>query len=122
MSEPMTGATLKTTLGALGLPPSWFADKMGVTMRTVVRWFDSDTVSEKVAGELEKLSEQTLAAMRETVGSITPNDGNPVVLHTYRTDADTPNGMPASWHRALTFRLMEHFRQQGKTVEVQYHA
>lgn len=121
MTEPMTGARLKVSLGALGLPPSWFASRMGVTMRTVVRWFDSDTVSEKVAAELEKLSDLTLAAMRETVGSTTPDDGNPVVLHTYRTDADTPNGMPASWHRALTFRIMEHLKQQGKTVEVHYH-
>jgi hypothetical protein len=84
MTEPMTGATLKTTLGALGLPPSWFADKLGVTMRTVVRWFDSDTVSQKVAGELDKLSEQTLAAMRETVSKADKGNGV-VVLHTERS-------------------------------------
>lgn len=132
-AAPMTGASFKTTLGALGLPPSWFAERMGVTMRTVVRWFDGDTVSPKVAAELEKLSDATLSEMSDMVDRVGDGD-DPVILKTYRVDgefeqADTSYGrklpskfhaMPAEWHRALTFRVMEHFKAQGRTVRIEY--
>jgi len=119
-TDLMTGATLKTTLSALGIPPSWFAKKMGVTMRTVVRWFDSDVVSGKVADQLEALEQLTLERMREMVKEAKPTKQMGLIqLETYRTDADI-DGMPATWHRALTFRVMEHFRMQGKTVKVEY--
>lgn len=114
----MTGAEFKTSLGALGLPPSWFADRMGVTMRTVVRWFDGESVSPRVAAELEKLSELTILEMSDMV--MCAGDDNPVTLRTYRVDSEIDGDMPAEWHRALTFRVMEHFRAQGKTVTVEY--
>lgn len=117
ITAPMSGAALKTRLGGLGLPPSWFAERMNVTMRTVVRWFDGDDVAPSVSDELEKLSTQTLDEMRKMIDKLP--DRQTITLKTHRTD-DTIKGWPASWHRALTFRVMEHLVAQGKTVTIEY--
>jgi hypothetical protein len=126
----MSGAEFKTILGALGLPPSWFAGKMDVTMRTVVRWFDGDEVSSAVEAEIAELEATTLEMMREVMANTVTSRGGVAMLHTYRTDEefmgpyfvdDEFNGnMPASWHRQLVFRVMEHLKAQGKTVSVEY--
>lgn len=124
MTAPVTttipGSELKVRLGGLGLPPSWFASRMGVTMRTVVRWFDSVQVDPAAAAELEKLSDLTVKEMLKMLSKV-PDDG-PVVLKTYRTDKQFPSKMdwPASWHRLLTFRLWEHLTAQERDVEVRY--
>lgn len=116
----MPGAELKLRLGGLGIPPSWFATRLGVTMRTVVRWFDGDVVEPRVAAELESLSETTVAEMLKIINKI-PDEGL-VVLKTYRTDKAYANkrGMPATWHRMLVFRLWEHFTAQEREVVVRY--
>ena len=116
----MTGAELKVTLGGLGLPPSWFAERMDVTMRTVVRWFDGDPMPEGVAVKLAELGEYTLDEMRKMLAAAPRYvDGNRV-LRTYRTDDEFRSHMPASWHRALTYRVVEHLRAEGETVVVEY--
>lgn len=114
------GSELKTRLNGLGLPPSWFAARLNVTMRTVVRWFDSPRVDDEVAAELEKLSDLTVKEMVKMLDRV-PADG-PVVLKTYRTDKEftTKMGWPASWHRMLVARLREHFIAQDRDVEVRY--
>jgi hypothetical protein len=116
---PMTGANLKVTLGSMGLPPSWFAARMNVTMRTVVRWFDGSTVAPEVTAELEKLSEATVAEMQKMVAEVDP-DAEMVTLHTYRTDEEYDSVWPASWHRALVFRVTEHLKAQGHIVNIEY--
>ena len=117
----MTGALLKVTLNGLGVAPSWFAERMGVTMRTVVRWFDGDPIPATVAPELEQLCERTVDEMRNMVEATEPDDDGTVVLRTYRTDQRFGSEeWPASWHRMLTFRVAEHFRAQGNTVVVEY--
>jgi len=117
----MSGAELKTWLGALGIPPSWLASHLRVTMRTVVRWFDSESVSPQVIAAVELLRDLTnfeMARLRKSV------DGRraDVVLKTYRTDDEYPNAddMPATWHRQVVYRLMEELRKEGKVVTVQY--
>lgn len=117
-ASPTSGAALKVALQGLGLLPSWFAEHMGVTMRTVVRWFDSDTVAPEVAAAADKLSEKTLDEMRKMLKTV--GDDDPVRLWTYRTDSEFPGQWPATWHRALTFRVREHLIAQGKTVTVEY--
>lgn len=119
--KTLTGARLKVTLGGLGLPPSWFADRMKVTMRTVVRWFDGDTVSPEVVAELEKLCDRTLDEMRKMLDKI-DDDATDITLKTYRTDEEYSNTLdyPASWHRMLTFRITEHLEAQGHSVTVEY--
>lgn len=113
----MSGAELKTRLGGLGLPPSWFGARVGVTMRTVVRWFDGADVAPEVAAEVEKLSAATLEEMRKMIGKLP--DADTITLRTHRTDKTIKN-WPSSWHRALTFRVMEHLQAQGKTVNIEY--
>lgn len=117
-----TGAELKVALGGLGLPPSWFADHMGKTMRTVVRWFDGDVVSNDIAVELERISERALDEMRRMIADV-DDDADPVVLKTYRTDSEvsTKHGKwPASWHRMVTFRVAEHLRATDRDVRIEY--
>jgi hypothetical protein len=119
----MTGAELKTRLGGLGLPPSWFAERMGKTMRTVVRWFDGDDIAPEVAVEIDKLSDQAVAEMVKMLDAINTDEGV-ITLKTYRTDSEVPASrkgkMPASWHRALTFRVREHLMAQGCVVTIEY--
>jgi hypothetical protein len=121
----VTGSELKLTLQALGLTAPWFANRMSVTMRTVVRWFDSDVVPAKAADEMQRLQEMTLQAMRNML--VYAGDREPVTLSTYRTDEEfvqfyelSNQILPASWHRALTFRVVEHLRASGRTVTVIY--
>jgi hypothetical protein len=117
--KTMTGAELKVQLDGLGLPPSWFADRNNVTMRTVVRWFDGTAVPASAVDEIERISERTLDEMRKIIDSI---DGDDVVLHTYRTDKEFKNRLdyPASWHRQMIFRVREHLEAEGRTVTVEY--
>jgi hypothetical protein len=117
----MTGAELKVKLNGLGLAPSWLADRMGVTMRTVVRWFDGDRIPSRVPADLEQVAEATLDEMRKMVDTIEPSSDGTVVLRTYRTDDEFGDKQwPASWHRMLVFRVLEHFKAQGNTVIVEY--
>lgn len=117
----MTGAELKVTLNGLGLAPSWLADRMGVTMRTVVRWFDGDRIPAAVPALLDQISKATVDEMLGMVESIEPDADGVVVLRTYRTDSEFDDSdWPASWHRMLVFRVMDHFRAQGNTVIVEY--
>lgn len=117
----VTGAELKTRLGGLGLPPGWFGARMGVTMRTVVRWFDGDSVAPEVAEQLEELSALAVTQMTEMLADVAPDEDDFVTLYTFRTDGTYgDHGWPASWHRMLTFRLREHFEAQGNTVSIEY--
>lgn len=121
MSE-MTGAELKVMLGGLGLPPGWFAERMGVTMRTVVRWFDGDLVSVEVADEVQHLSTLTINEMKHILDTEQTDDAGDVVLKTYRVDKEFVSklGWPAEWHRALIFRVAEHLRAQDFSVRIEY--
>ena len=120
-TKTLSGAELKVRLGGLGLPPSFLAERAGVTMRTVVRWFDSAAVPAAAADLLDKLDERTLAEMQTMIEKL--GDGNDVTLVTYRTDdsVSSKHGKwPASWHRSLTFRVLEHLEAQGRNVTVTY--
>ena len=143
MTDRLNGATLKTVLGGLGISPGWFACHSGCTMRTVVRWFDANEISPTVTEmvqEIEQLTvDEMLRMVQEAEEQRTEGDEyTPVKLRTYRTDQvyDEEMGakkklcvvcgklhevsLPASWHRQLTFRVLEHFRAQGVPVKVVY--
>jgi len=115
----VSGSEVKVKLEGLGLPPSWLAAKTGRTMRTIVRWFDVPA-SPQVIEVLEEASQRTLDEMLTMISAV--GDDQNVVLTTYRTDKKFVNdeGWPASWHRALTFRVVEHLRAEGRTVRVEY--
>jgi hypothetical protein len=121
-TKTMTGADLKVALGGLGIPPSWFAAKMNVTMRTVVRWFDGGQVSPDVVRQVDFLCDRTEKEMRKLLSGARESARGAVILQTYRTDEEFESqiGWPASWHRMLTFRVKEHLEAQGNTVVVKY--
>lgn len=114
----VSGPELKTTLTGLGLTPKWFASRLGVSMRTVIRWFDSAAIPDNAARELGLIYDFTLSEMRN-VRTKYLNDG---FVSTFRTSADISSGgsMPASWHRALAFRVVEHLRANDHDVTVSY--
>lgn len=87
-------------------------------MRTVVRWFDGDEVSQDVEELVDELSNLTVQEMHKMVERA-PDSGE-VILLTYRTDKEFKSKWPAAWHRSLTFRVLDHFRAEGRPVKVEY--
>lgn len=120
-TKSLTGAELKVALSGLGLPPTWFANRVGVTMRTVVRWFDGGPIPAEVVDEVSKLSELTVAEMVKMVQAVDDSQV-PIVLQTYRVDKEfkSKQNWPAEWHRQLTFRVKEHFEAEGHNVTIEY--
>lgn len=121
----ITPAELKSLLGWLGLPKTWFAHQLGVKDRQVARWEDGDAaISEAAAAELLKLwneaAEQLAVIVRVAADNATP-DG---VIHlcTYRVDKDydSSGGYPSSYHRALMCRAMDHLLMRT-SCRVQLH-
>lgn len=121
----MTGAQLKTILQGLGLPPSWFAAHMGVTMRTVVRWFDSGVIPFETSEAVIKLQVKTQIEVDRLVTAVA---AHPPVIVTYRTDREWQDrGMPnmtvpcvASWHRAIVFRTAEALAAMEIPTTIEY--
>lgn len=123
--RPMSGAELKVQLTGLGLSPGWLADRLKVTTRTVIRWFDVDEVPARAVAEMELMATIASQEISRIIHDATHNG----VVYTERTGQDvggvakcnTP--LPASWHRALTFRALEHVRENthfGNDVKVAY--
>jgi hypothetical protein len=118
----MSGAELKVQLTGLGLSPIWLADELGISKRTVLRYYDRDAVPAEVVAEIDRVSRLTLDEMSRVIYAME----NGVVL-TQRTgvakrNTAERNALPASWHRALTFRALEHVRSQGVDASVAFSA
>lgn len=103
----MSGAELKVQLTGLGLTPAWLAEQLDITTRTVIRWCALDQVPAKAVAEIDKINAETNLEMNRTYQAMLA-DG---VLRTQRVDH--PGHLPAAWHRALTFRVLEHVRNEG---------
>lgn len=117
-----TGAELKSELGNLGLPPSWFAAECDVTMRSVVRWFDADHIPAYVDAKLQLLLDRARTTVNELI-SRWDSQRRPVVLRTYRTDSDLDEEdeeYPATWHRQITLRAAHTLRSLGHEVTTEY--
>ena len=113
----MSGAELKVQLTGLGLTPAWLAEQLDIATRTVIRWCGQDRVPARVVAEMDKINEMTIAEMNRTYQAMLA-DG---VLRTVRTNKQAGSGaLPAAWHRALTFRVLEHLRSTGVNVKVSY--
>lgn len=122
----ISGAELKTGLQELGIPPSWFAEHCGVTMRTVVRWFDSPYVAEPIAEKLADLVDQADSIVLGLYRSKL-SEGAPYVLQTYRTDDEFAQvaallSVPpiAAWHRAVIGRVRARLREDGLEATIKY--
>lgn len=117
----MSGAELKVQLTGLGLTPAWLADRLRVTTRTIIRWFDLDEVPAKVVAEIDQVASVTSDEMSRVI-SYAVRDG---VIRTRRTNLGPEgvaecNTLPASWHRALSFRALEHLHSEGIPASVAY--
>ena len=112
----MSGAELKVLLTGLGLTPAWLADRLGTTRRTLIRWFDLDQVPDSVLDEMERIEDYT---DEQIVKMLTLNQG---VLHTRRTDegGSQSDPLPATWHRAATYRALQHCRASGIKTRIAY--
>lgn len=122
--KTISGPELKTTLTGLGLTPKWFAGRLSISMRTVVRWFDQEKIPEYAARELEQVYSLTRTEMDNVLAEWRTTGA----VRTFRRNCDiTPQhqipsecAVPASWHRALTFRVVEQLRYDGEHVVVGY--
>jgi hypothetical protein len=124
-TEPrtITGPEMKVLLGGLGISPGWFGSHLGVTMRTVVRWFDGDPIPQRAMDAVDALCTATNEEI-ELLRKLIDRRRSVVTLKTFRTDEEFPGlmgmGLPASWHRQIVFRLMTQLRAEGKTVVIEY--
>lgn len=89
-----------------------------------MRWLDQDRIPEYAAKELEVIYGITNTEMIDVL----TRGWSSGVLQTFRRNSDVTSdhafaeyGLPASWHRALTFRAVEQLRASGrKNVTVDY--
>lgn len=106
----MSGAELKVQLAGLGLTPVWLAEQLGTATRTVHRWCGRDRVPAKAIAVIDEVNDMTTTEMHRVYQAML-TDG---VLRTYRRDYPGSGRLPATWHRALTFRVLEHIRNEGR--------
>lgn len=127
--QAVSGAELKVQLTGLGLTPAWFAHRLQVTTRTVIRWFHARTIPEYAALELAQLLQLANHQVREAIVNMDRGDGRSRgpygdlngTLRTVRTNTvQDLNTLPATWHRCITFRALWLLRNGGATVTVGY--
>lgn len=92
----MTPAEFKATREALGLSSQWLADRWGVALYSVQRWERSRALPEELAVDIEGL----VTRMRDEVDRAAFGGGDRVI-EVPRTDAESPDEMPAAYHRAV---------------------
>lgn len=96
----MTPAELKSTREALGLSSQWLADRWGVALYSVQRWERGRTLPEELAVDLEGLVRRMgVDVERMSLG------GGDRVIEVPRTDAESPDEMPAAYHRAVALAV-----------------
>ena len=95
----MTPAELKSTREALGLSSHWLADRWGVALYSVQRWERGRTLPEELAIDLESL------VRRMGVDVERMSLGGDRVIEVPRTDAESPDEMPAAYHRAVALAV-----------------
>lgn len=107
---PLTAAEFKTVRESLGLSADWIAERVGVQVRTVRRWEDGTSPIPEDAWvalvRLEQLVDAAVDNLLDEFGVDDPDDlDEPVVVRVPRVDVDSPDGLPASVHRAVAARL-----------------
>lgn len=114
----MSGAELKVCMSGLGLTSVWLAEEVGVNVRSVLRWYEADAVPANVVAAIDRITAHTSEEMHRLAHGLRTSG----TLHTYRTDSRCSelNTLPASWHRALTYRVLEYVRSEGRNAAVAY--
>lgn len=94
-AAPMTPAQFKAIREHLGLTTRWLAERWDVQETTIQRWERNRTIPSRLAADLMGLSrhfDEQIAALRR---------GGASVVDVPRRDANSPDAMPAAWHRAI---------------------
>lgn len=119
----ITPAELRSLIDWMGLTRAWFANRLGVQERTVVRWCDGKApIPEKAAVEIVKLWNHAVQLIVGMSKAATENaERGTVVLKTFRVDSEYHKAVdseefPASWHRALVCRTMDHLLMNTRYV------
>lgn len=94
----MTPAEFKATRETLGLSSQWLADRWGVALYSVQRWERSRALPEELAIDIEGL----VTRMRDEVDRAAFG-GGARVIEVPRMDVESPDEMPAAYHRAVAF-------------------
>lgn len=117
----ITPAELRSLIDWMGLTRAWFAERLHVQERTVVRWCDGETpIPEKAAVEIVSLWNQAAQRILSlTSAAVASSADGAVTLKTFRVDSEyhkvvDSDEFPASWHRALTCRAMDHLLLQTR--------
>lgn len=97
----MTPAEFKATREALGLSSQWLADRWGAALHSVQRWERSRTLPAELARDFESIED----AFRDEVASGIADAA--ASLDIPRVNADSPDGFPAAYHRAVALRIAE---------------
>lgn len=92
---PMTPAEFKALREHLGLTTRWLAHRWKIQETTIQRWERNRTVPAPLAADLADLADQ-FAAQVTTLRRSRHRD-----LPVPRRDTDSPDTMPATWHRAI---------------------
>ncbi len=100
MASPMTPAEFKCYRESLGLSAQWLADRWGVATYSVQRWERSRSLPEELAIDLEGIERRMYVEIES--GSM---GGGDRVIEVPRTDEDSPDGMPAAYHRAVALAV-----------------
>lgn len=124
----LTAAELRSLLEWMGLTRPWFAERVGVQERTVIRWCDGKApIPENAAVELVALWNTAAAAITQMIsGAVALEVRGVVTLRTFRVDTHYWSDIgsvefPASWHRALTCRAMDHLLMRTRyRVVIEY--
>ena len=103
----MTPAELKARREALGLPARWLADRWGVSTTSVQRWECDRHLPPELEADLESIE-----LMADDLACGLADSGGDVAVP--MTDGDSPDGMPAAFHRAVALRAVS--RSGGRIV------
>lgn len=124
----ITPAELKALLGWLGLTRPWLARRLKVEERSVIRWEDGKArIPDSASAELVRVWNHAAASIRTMVDAAQSQaDDGLITLRTFRVDAEyhaatDQTEYPASWHRALTCRAMDHILMRTRyQVQIKY--
>ena len=116
----MTPAEFKARREALGLSTRWLAERWGVSHLSVQRWERNRAIPAELARDFEAIEDQADATVALGVEREDGSIGIP------RTDAQSMDGYPAAYHRAVALRIAREtgaelvFRYEGEeTAEIE---
>lgn len=95
----MTPAEFKSRREALGLPAKWLAERWSVSLLSVQRWERSRAMPPELARDFEDIEER---ASKTVSMGIRRGDGT---IEVPRIDAESVDGFPAAYHRAIALRI-----------------